>query len=593
MMKQLRLAPDFTLPIDAVTAAIGIVAMRGVGKTYLSSVLIEEMLKHGQPVCIADPLGVWWGLRSSSDGKSPGFPIVVLGGEHGDLPLTEDMGVGVAQLVIEQRVPVVIDLKLFNKAQRVRFMTAFAEKLFHSNREPLHLVLDEADMFAPQKVFKGGERLLGAIDDIVRRGRTRGLGITMITQRPAVLNKDVLNMIDVLVALRLLAPQDRDAVDQWVKAKATPEQRKEFMDSLASLPIGTAWFWSPAWLDVFQKVAIRQRETFDSSKTPKVGEIQIKPRSLAEIDLTALQAQFAESIKEAESNDPKHLKKRVADLERQLSVKPKTAPAPEPVIQRVEVPVLQDGQLQRLEAVGKDAVSKGEQLMAFGREIQALVMKALSHGQSVKELSKSVEKGYRQAAVPVMRQRPVTISNFDRPVATVIFENGDGDEQPVKINAGARKMLAAMAQRHPTLLTRKQVAMLSHLSHKSGTFSNYLADLRRARFMVDQNGMMTITEAGFSFLGDDVPEQPQGTAALMAMWRGSLNLGAYRMLEAVVDCYPDGLTRTELAEAVDLSAKSGTYSNYLADLRRAGLLNEKGGVIYATDDLFLDGALDS
>ena len=34
------------------------------------------------------------------------------------------------------------------------------------------------------------------MEDLVRRGRARGLGITLITQRPAVLNKDVLTQVD-------------------------------------------------------------------------------------------------------------------------------------------------------------------------------------------------------------------------------------------------------------------------------------------------------------------------------------------------------------------------------------------------------------
>jgi hypothetical protein len=71
----------------------------------------------------------------------------------------------------------------------------------------------------------------------------------------------------VLVTLRLISPQDRTAVDAWVKAHGTEEQRNEMMSSLPSLPIGEAWFWSPGWLDIFKRVKVRRRETFDSSST--------------------------------------------------------------------------------------------------------------------------------------------------------------------------------------------------------------------------------------------------------------------------------------------------------------------------------------
>src|SRR5207253_4107504 len=60
----------------------------------------------------------------------------------------------------------------------------------------------------PQRPFKGEERLLGSFEDIVRRGRARGLGVTLITQRAAVISKNVLTQTEVLVCLRVMAPQD-------------------------------------------------------------------------------------------------------------------------------------------------------------------------------------------------------------------------------------------------------------------------------------------------------------------------------------------------------------------------------------------------
>jgi hypothetical protein len=46
-------------------------------------------------------------------------------------------------------------------AARRRFMAAFAEALYETNEEPLHLVLDEADLWAPQRPIKGWEGLWG------------------------------------------------------------------------------------------------------------------------------------------------------------------------------------------------------------------------------------------------------------------------------------------------------------------------------------------------------------------------------------------------------------------------------------------------
>lgn len=213
-MDELRIADDFSLPLEAVTQTFAILAKRGVGKTYTAAVLAEEMLKAQLPVVIVDPIGVWWGLRVAADGEQPGLPITVIGGEHGDVPLDESMGAQLAEIICANGLSAVIDLSMFRKAEQGRFMTAFAETLYHKNRAPLHLILDEADLFAPQRPMKGQERLLGAFEDIVRRGRARGLGITLITQRAAVINKDVLTQVEVLITLRTISPQDRAATDE-------------------------------------------------------------------------------------------------------------------------------------------------------------------------------------------------------------------------------------------------------------------------------------------------------------------------------------------------------------------------------------------
>jgi DNA helicase HerA-like ATPase len=83
----LHIADGLELPLDAVTETFAILAKRGSGKTYTASVMVEEFLGAGLPVCVVDPLGVWWGLRSSADGKSAGQPVVIFGGDHADVPL--------------------------------------------------------------------------------------------------------------------------------------------------------------------------------------------------------------------------------------------------------------------------------------------------------------------------------------------------------------------------------------------------------------------------------------------------------------------------------------------------------------------------
>jgi DNA helicase HerA-like ATPase len=261
-MKRLRIADKLSLPLETVTQTFGILAKRRAGKSYAARRLAEQLFKAGQQIVVIDPKGDQWGIRSAADGVSPGLPVVILGGERADVPLEVHSGEVVAKLVVEERVSVLIDLSLFRKHEVATFMSAFLENLYRLKareiyRTPMMLIVDEADAIAPQKPMKGEERMLGAAEDIVRRGGQRGIGCALITQRSAVINKNVLTQVQILVTLRTIAPQDLAAVDAWIDVHGTEEERKMLKSSLPSLPTGDAWFWSPGWPTadgIFQRV---------------------------------------------------------------------------------------------------------------------------------------------------------------------------------------------------------------------------------------------------------------------------------------------------------------------------------------------------
>ena len=65
---------------------------RGLGQDLRGEGLCRALLETGARVAIVDPLGVWWGLRASADGTAPGYPVIVFGGRHADVPITAEMG---------------------------------------------------------------------------------------------------------------------------------------------------------------------------------------------------------------------------------------------------------------------------------------------------------------------------------------------------------------------------------------------------------------------------------------------------------------------------------------------------------------------
>jgi hypothetical protein len=204
----LHISPELDLPLEAITETFAILAKRGAGKSNAAVVMAEEMYDNGLPWVAIDPKGDWWGVRAAGDGKSPGLEVVVFGGQHGDVPLEPTAGNLVADLIVDTRLTCVLDVSEFSKADRRRFLVAFADRLYRRNTEPLHVFCEEADEYIPQRVMGEDARLVGAFETLVKRGRTHGLGITLITQRSASLNKDVLTQIETLIPMRTPSPQD-------------------------------------------------------------------------------------------------------------------------------------------------------------------------------------------------------------------------------------------------------------------------------------------------------------------------------------------------------------------------------------------------
>jgi hypothetical protein len=135
---------------------------KGQGQDLQGEVQAEELLDAHQQIVAVDPTGAWWGLRSSADGKSAGYPIAIFGGEHADVPLEATAGEVIADAIATEHFSAVIDLTLFRKGEALRFMAAFLETLYRKNRAPLHLFIDEADVVAPQKTFGPDEARVSA-----------------------------------------------------------------------------------------------------------------------------------------------------------------------------------------------------------------------------------------------------------------------------------------------------------------------------------------------------------------------------------------------------------------------------------------------
>ncbi len=556
-----HIARGLKLPLEFVTSTQAILAIKGAGKSYCASVQAEQLLKHNQQVVVIDPTGAWWGLRSSASGKGNGFPIAVFGGDHGDVPLGRDSGEVIAAAIVAEGFSAVLDLSHFRKGELRRFMADFLETLFRKNREAMHLFIDEADLFAPQQANGEVARVLGAMEDIVRRGRIRGVGCTMITQRPAVLNKNVMTQADMLTCLRMSHQLDLKAIGDWVAVHADVSQWKTMQAALPNLPTGTGWFWNPS-AELFVQAKINTRTTFDSGATPKAGQRKIEPRKLATVDVKKLGEAIAATIERAKENAPETMRARIHELEAEVEqLQADSEAEPERVEVPVGIPLMTEKHLEELrylqgafEDLRDDATEKCGRLEKFMLSVEENMAVATAESNRLALAAHALPKH--------------TVKPAPQPRST-------------KRMAGKARMLNALSAGGGDL-PRDVLAIWSMMSPSSGTFTKYLSELKKAdKIRVNGAGLFVLTTIGRA----DSPEVGVMREHLQAEWAARFGSGGKRRIFDVLLKMPSGLSRDVLAHCAELQSSSGTYTKYLSEVRRTGIL------IGTSDNLRLHPAL--
>ena len=157
----------------------------GSGKSHLLRRLLEQSAPWVQQ-CIIDPEGDFVTLAEK-------FGHVVIDAERSEAELTR-----IAGRIRQHRVSVVLNLEGLDVEQQMRCAAAFLGGLFDAERDfwyPMLVVVDEAQLFAPAAAGEVSDEArkvsLGAMTNLMCRGRKRGLAGVIATQRLAKLAKNV------------------------------------------------------------------------------------------------------------------------------------------------------------------------------------------------------------------------------------------------------------------------------------------------------------------------------------------------------------------------------------------------------------------
>jgi helicase HerA-like protein len=568
----IRLGHGLVLPLETATETTLIVGKRGGGKSNTAVAMAEEFYRAKIPFAVLDPVDTWYGLKAGKDGTpDSGLGIYVFGGEHADIPLEHTAGSMMADVLVEHRISAVFVIRQFSNRQKAQFVSDFAGQLFKRNREVFHLFCEEAHEVMPQQPYKGEEEMLGRMLKLQKLGRSSGIGLTSITQRPASLNKNATTQAEILIAHRILGPQDMAAVEAWIKYHNVENQKRDVLESLPLLKTGEAWIWAPDFPEQqpigLQRVKIREAHTFDSRKTPKPGERRTEIKALADVDLEKLRAKMSATIEKAKAEDPKQLRAKITELQRELNLARSVTPTKaEPTIK--EVPVLKDKQLAQLETFCTKLMREAE------RHGSAMSIFWSNLNQVAESLLKAIKSTGQDRLPAPLIAHPIIQKPRGAVTSRSVKPSGEPGSEIV-VSRSQQRILNALIWAEGiglAYLDKTQLALLADQSPTSGGYFNNLGALRTAGLIeYPGSGAAMLTAAGRAQAHPlDVPTT---SAELHEMLFAKLPNSQSRILKVLIACYPKAMSKDALAVQAEQSSTSGGYFNNLGRLRTLGLIS--------------------
>lgn len=542
-----------------------IVGTSGAGKTTTARGEIEQLLDQRRHLVVIDPMDVYWGERSDIAGTGPGFDLPIFGGRHGDVELTAADGDAIARIIVEQRISAIVSIKhLHDEAAQRAFLLAFLRRLRTKPPGNFHLIVDEAEEFCPQvppdDVAFDLTRLLNWF---TKRGRSEGFVVTLITQRPADISKSVISMCETLIAHRLVAPLDQDAIDRYIKRFADRAVRQDIMTSLAGLATGERWLYSPA-LQILERGFSPPIRTFDSSKTPAPGETPVEPRMLSQVDMSAIAALLARPAPAPEAVDAsaagKVAAEAFADRDRKIADL--------------------EARIVELEAENRMFADEAVALIDAGFRAREILNDAML-GRSPRPLVVAAPIDPTQIHEAMLGHRPeISLSFSETAPRAAIAQRGEtaGVAPSAVSDQGTirgRKALLVLASASPAGLTEAQWAQLAGYARKGGTWGTYKGTLRASGLVEQRGDLWFATGAGIDAVGAESSSMPPPGADLARFWAQRIS-GVRRMVDVLIKRFPHFTTREALAADLGMSEKGGTFGTYLGRLRSNGLLDEQG-----------------
>jgi hypothetical protein len=196
------LGKGLNIDVQAILTGRGcIIGQSGSGKSFLMGVIAEELCRLNMAFCVIDTEGEYGSLKSM-------FNIIIVGGDNKDIELDTDFQ-KLFRTSIINNIPVVLDVSdVVDKSATVNGAIEALYQLENKIRKPYLVLIEEADKLAPQIISKK----INTLEEISVRGRKRGIGILIATQRPANISKNVLSQCSYGFIGKLTIENDLNAI---------------------------------------------------------------------------------------------------------------------------------------------------------------------------------------------------------------------------------------------------------------------------------------------------------------------------------------------------------------------------------------------
>lgn len=550
-------------------------------------VLVEWLLKQKKRVVILTPKDDWWGLKSAADGKRGGYPIVIFGGKHQDLPFNARAGTEVAELICAGNRPCLITFARQPPTDRTRFYNDFMAGLFKHHQGELYVVIDEVHNFAPKgKVFSpDAGMMIHWSNTLASEGQGQGLIMIAASQRPQKVHNDLLTSCETLIACRVIHKADRDADKDWIDGCADPEVGKAMLADLANMEREDAWCWSPEIGFGPKRITWPMFETYDSFKPQKAGAAK-KLKGWADVDLAEVKAKLTMVVEEAKANDPKELRARIAELER---AKPR-AVTPAAAVKGYTEKEMAAVDASAYDRAWDECSAEINRLRQEFMNLRKAIDVALNAGvlkktkaqkrANILERIKSAPVGTDWAPGQVAAAAAIQRHEHRGPTRNGATTSDDGGTYEVP--KGEALILSALIQyKEQGGLKRDELTTIC--GYKRSTRDEYISRLMKKGY-IQTNGTGVMAMPAGEKAMPNVQPLPTGRD-LQAVVLGRLQKGEGEILKVLIEAYPNDVEREELTNITGF--KRSTRDEYLSRLKKRRLVDVlAGGNVIAAPMLF-------